>query len=116
MAVVKLNSVEENIMLVCHLVNHTPSLGWLIANKIKKTPWLYSSREEHRPSDRRLSAKLVPTFEDKGMSRSQRDWSPTAVFLALYMEPLHFVSSSSSIVLTSLSGPRSRPTTSQKIW
>jgi hypothetical protein len=31
-------------------------------------------------------------------------------------EPLLFLSSSPSIVLTRLSGPRSRPTTSQKIW
>jgi hypothetical protein len=31
-------------------------------------------------------------------------------------EPLLFHSSSSSIILTKLSGPRSRPTTSQKIW
>jgi hypothetical protein len=31
-------------------------------------------------------------------------------------EPLLFHSSSSSINLTRLSGPRSRPTTSQKIW
>jgi hypothetical protein len=30
--------------------------------------------------------------------------------------PLLFLPSSSSIVLTRLSGPRSRPTTSQKIW
>jgi hypothetical protein len=31
-------------------------------------------------------------------------------------EPLLFLSSSSSIVLMRLSGPNSRPTTSQKIW
>jgi hypothetical protein len=31
-------------------------------------------------------------------------------------EPLLFLPSSSSVVLTKLSGPRSRPTTSQKIW
>jgi hypothetical protein len=31
-------------------------------------------------------------------------------------EPLLFLPSSSSIVLTSLSEPRSRPTNSQKIW
>jgi hypothetical protein len=31
-------------------------------------------------------------------------------------EPLLFLSSSSSIVLTRLSGPHYRPTTSQKIW
>jgi hypothetical protein len=31
-------------------------------------------------------------------------------------EPLLFGSSSSSVILARLSGPRSRPTTSQKIW
>jgi hypothetical protein len=35
--------------------------------------------ELHRPSDRRLSAKLVPTFADKDVWRSQRGGSPTAV-------------------------------------
>jgi hypothetical protein len=30
----------------------------------KLTPWLYSSNELYRQSDRRLSAKLVPTFAD----------------------------------------------------
>jgi hypothetical protein len=35
--------------------------------------------ELYRPSDRRLSAKLVPTFADRGVSRSQRDGPPTAV-------------------------------------
>jgi hypothetical protein len=33
---------------------------------IKKTPWPESERELYRPSDRRLSAKLVPTFADRG--------------------------------------------------
>jgi hypothetical protein len=32
----------------------------------KQTPWLESVTELHRPSDRRLSAKLVPTFTDSG--------------------------------------------------
>jgi hypothetical protein len=31
-----------------------------------KTPWPESASELYRPSDRRLSAKLVPTFVDKG--------------------------------------------------
>jgi hypothetical protein len=31
-------------------------------------------------------------------------------------EPLHFIPSSSLTVTTRLTGPRSRPTTSQKIW
>jgi hypothetical protein len=42
---------------------------------------------------------------------------PTAVNLGfLDPEPLLFHSSSSSVSLTRLSGPRSSPTTSQKIW
>jgi hypothetical protein len=31
----------------------------------KKTPWPESSSELHRPSDRHLSVKLVPTFADR---------------------------------------------------
>jgi hypothetical protein len=41
----------------------------------KQTPWLVSANELYRPSDRRLSEKLVPTFADKGVSGSQRDGS-----------------------------------------
>jgi hypothetical protein len=49
------------------------------------------------------------------------EWSaqriPTVVSLYfLDPEPLLFHLSSSSIILTRMSGPRSRPTTSQKIW
>jgi hypothetical protein len=36
------------------------------------TPWFYSPREPYRPSDRRLSAKLVPTFADRRLSRDER--------------------------------------------
>jgi hypothetical protein len=32
----------------------------------KKTPWLESASELYRPSDRRLSAKLVPTLAIRG--------------------------------------------------
>jgi hypothetical protein len=32
--------------------------------KKKKTPWRESASELDRPNDRRLSAKLVPTFAD----------------------------------------------------
>jgi hypothetical protein len=42
---------------------------------------------------------------------------PTAVNLGfLDPQPLSFYSSTSSVILTRLSGPHSRPTTSQKIW
>jgi hypothetical protein len=32
----------------------------------KKTPWSESASELYRPSDRRLSTKLVPPFTDRG--------------------------------------------------
>jgi hypothetical protein len=36
-------------------------------SKLKhQTPWSESEYQLHRPSDRRLSAKLVPTFVDRG--------------------------------------------------
>jgi hypothetical protein len=38
----------------------------------------------YRPSDRRFSAKLVPTFADTGVSCSQPDGSPTAVISVFY--------------------------------
>jgi hypothetical protein len=37
-----------------------------IHSKKKKTPWPKFASELYRPSDRRLSAKLVPTFVDRG--------------------------------------------------
>jgi hypothetical protein len=76
-----------------------------------RTPWTESAKELYRQSDRRLSAKLVPTFEDRRchvvsvtdlLRRYTRLSRP---------KPLLFLSSNSSIVLTRLSGPRSRPTT-----
>jgi hypothetical protein len=45
----------------------------------KQTPCPESASELYRPSDLRLSAKLVPRFADTGVSRSQRGGSPTAV-------------------------------------
>jgi hypothetical protein len=68
-----------------------------------------SASELYRHSDRRFSAKLVPTFMDREVSRSQR-----GLFLRSYSrlsraKPLFFRSSSSSVVLTTLSGPCSRP-------
>jgi hypothetical protein len=44
-----------------------------------QTPWPEPASELYRPSDRRLSEKLVSTFADGRVSRSQRGGSPTAV-------------------------------------
>jgi hypothetical protein len=43
------------------------------------SPWLESASELYRPSDRRLSAKLMPTFADIGVSHGQCGGSPTTV-------------------------------------
>jgi hypothetical protein len=45
----------------------------------KKTPWTESAGDLCRPSDRRLSVKLILTFSDRGMSRGQRGGSRMAV-------------------------------------
>jgi hypothetical protein len=60
---------------------------------------------------------LVPTFEDRGMSRGQREGVPTAVNLGfLDRTDFFFLSSSSSVIVTRLNGPRPRPTATQRIW
>jgi hypothetical protein len=37
-----------------------------LVRTVKKTPWAESVSELYRPSDRRLSVKLVPSFADRG--------------------------------------------------
>jgi hypothetical protein len=85
----------------------------LIITMTTETPWPESANELHRPSDRRLAAKLMPTFANE-VPRGQRDGSLRPYSRLSRPEPLLFLSSSSSAVLTRLSGPHSRPTTSQK--
>jgi hypothetical protein len=63
-----------------------------------------------------MSAKLVPTFADRECRVVSATDIRGRILGFLDTEPLLFLPSSSSIVLTRLSGPRSRPTTSQKIW
>jgi hypothetical protein len=91
-------------------------------NEVRTWRWAFAqaaaaatASELYRPRYRRLSAKLVSTFADRGVSRSQRCGSLRPYSRFPRPEPLFFLSSSSSIVLTRLSGPRSRPTTSQII-
>jgi hypothetical protein len=52
----------------------------------------------------------------KSVPRGQSDGSQHRCSRFSRPDPLFFLSSSSSIVLTRLSGPRSRPTASQKLW
>jgi hypothetical protein len=60
-------------------------------------------RELYRPIYRCLSAKLVPTFVDRGVPRGQRDGSLRLYSRFSRPESLLFLPSSSSIVPTRLS-------------
>jgi hypothetical protein len=80
---------------------------------ILTTSWLLA-RERTIPTERR--PLVGANFCGLGVSRSQDGGSPTAVILVSRPEPPLFLPNTSSIVLTRLSGPRCRPTTSQKIW
>jgi hypothetical protein len=52
---------------------------WQSHMEYSTTPCPESASELYRSSDRRLSAKVVPTFADIRTSRSQRGGSPTTV-------------------------------------
>jgi hypothetical protein len=82
----------------------------------KQTSWPESASELYRPSNRRLSAKLLSSFANRGVSHSQRGGSLRPDSRFSRPEPLLFLPSSSSFVLKRTSGPRSRHTTSQEIW
>jgi hypothetical protein len=43
-----------------------------MGTKLKKTPWSESASELYRPSDRRLSAKWLPAFVDRGEDKTNK--------------------------------------------
>jgi hypothetical protein len=100
--------------VACYILSRNLCLRFIIIIII--TPWLWFAGELCRPSDRRLWEKLVPTFADRGCHVVSVTDPYVRILAFLDPEKLLFLSSSSSVVLTRLSGPRSRNTTSQKIW
>jgi hypothetical protein len=84
--------------------------------KQKQTPWPESANELYRLSDRRLLAKLVPTLAYRGCHVVSVTDPYGRILGFLDRSRYFFLSISSSIIFTELSGPRSRPTTSQKMW
>jgi hypothetical protein len=70
---------------VCFDLSYSIIGFWTLAKAFKyiqtnkQTPWPESANKLYRPSDHRLSAKPVPTFADRGVSRGQRGVSPTAI-------------------------------------
>jgi hypothetical protein len=63
-----------------------------------------------------LVDEVSANFWGKKVPRGQRDGSLRPYSLLSRPEPLLFLSGSSSVVLTRLSGPRSKPNTYQKMW
>jgi hypothetical protein len=85
------------LLLRLNVVSHI-IFNFLFIRISKQTRWLESASELYWPSDRHLSTKFVPTFADRGVSRSKRGWSPTAVFFVfLTWNGYFFISSSSSM-------------------
>jgi hypothetical protein len=60
-ALVHFSYIHDNTIL-CNSCNEMTNCSIFA----EETPWPESASELHRPSDRRLSAKLVPTFADRG--------------------------------------------------
>jgi hypothetical protein len=77
--------------------------------------WPESASELYRPRDHRLLAKLVPIFADRGCQVVSVTDPYGHILGFLDRDRYFFLPSSSSVVLTRLSGPHSRPTTSQKM-
>jgi hypothetical protein len=77
----------------------------------------YQVRERTIPTERLLLVDDISTnFCGERVPRGQRDESLLPYSRISRPEPLFFLTSISSFVLTRLSGPRFRLTTSQKIW
>jgi hypothetical protein len=74
-------------------------------------------RERTIPTERPpLVGEVSANFCEYRVPHGQRDGFPRPYSGFSRPEPLIFLPSSFSVVLTRLSGPSSRPTTSQKIW
>jgi hypothetical protein len=86
-----------------------------LQSAIPKTYSVALDRELTIPSGRlTLVGEVIANLCGYRVPCGQRDGSPRPYSRISRPEPLLFVSSSSSVVLTRLSRPRSRPTTSQK--
>jgi hypothetical protein len=101
------------------LYNHSPMRlhGVELNSLSSKTNSVSRVRERTITTERPpLVGEVSVNICGQTVPRGQRDGSLRPYSQFPTPEPLLFLPSSSSIVLTRLSGPRSRPTTSQKIW
>jgi hypothetical protein len=89
-----------------------PQILQLLTNKQTNSVG-FSPQANYTATGRRI---LVPIFVDRGVSRGQRGGLPMAVNLFSMPSPLLFLSRSSSVMLTELSGLHTRKTATQKFW
>jgi hypothetical protein len=75
-----------------------------------------SPRANYTDREPPVVGDVSANFCEQSVPRGQREGSLRPYSWFSRQKPLLFLSSSSSIVLTRLSGHRSRPATSQKIW
>jgi hypothetical protein len=83
----------------------------VLRDEKKKTPWSEFASELYRPSDRRLSAKWLPTCADRRYHVVSVTDSSGCISRFSRQESLLFYQVAPQFVLTRLSAPRSRPTT-----
>jgi hypothetical protein len=98
------------------ILNYFVIFEQLSKKKKTKTPWLLVRKRTVPTKRPPLVSEVSANFCGYRVSCGQRNGSPRSLIRFSWPEPLLFHSSSSSLILTRLSGPRSRPTTSQKIW
>jgi hypothetical protein len=106
-------AVFNNISLIMSITN---DYDWLHLHMDKKNSVTWVC-ERTIPTERApLFGEVSANFCGQRVSRGQRDVSLLPYSRLSRPEPLLFLPSSSSDVFTRLSRPRSRPTTSRKIW
>jgi hypothetical protein len=107
----------EGIDIICYW--SSPTKSFLVSDPVetqKQTPWSLV-RKRTIPTERPplVDEILVPTSVDRGVSRGQRGGSPAVVNL-IFLDRSHYFKVAPHLSSQGLSGPRSRPTATQKIW
>jgi hypothetical protein len=107
----------STLILSCRLNRCVPNESFLPSSVTKKKcPWGNSWQYDNTDRAALDVGEVSANFCGYRVPSGQRDGSLRQYSRLSRPEPLLFVSSSSSIVLTRLCEPRSRPTISQKIW
>jgi hypothetical protein len=101
-----------SVLVVCN--------GFYLVTPLKKNqtkkPHSFSQQANYTTERPPLVGEISANFCGKRVSHGQRNRFPRPYSRFSRPEPLLFHSNSSSVILRRLSGPRSRPTTSQNIW